>query len=311
MKIFSKLRWYWDNHPQLTALAIGALTFLATAALSDVVGSLFSGWLTKVLIPWMKLSVSVTNFLLMIGALVFLAVGVLVTNFVIKQKTDYERPTISTHNALGLAASYYQLSSFYRLTKKIDDLLRESLENGADEKALENFVDQFYISIFQHFGVNVLKGGGILLPHIVDTDWLHFWRSAPDTVLSKKHFYIGAKKSREFNKLRGSSGRVYTENKPRVIRIINREKGIANDPDFRYFDSDHKRAEIPYSAFLAIPIHFREKVVGVLTVESNEPDTFTDENIEYFQTLVDKVGDALVFHGKIVIDSADRMEIIK
>lgn len=306
MKILSKLRWYWDNHPRLMGLAVGALTFIATAALSDIVGSLFSGWFTEIFIPWMKLRVSVTNFSLIIGAIFFLVFGIAVTNLVIKQKTDLDKPTISTLNAFGLAASYYQLNSFFTLTRKIDGLLQKSLTNGANEKELENFVDQFFISTFQHFGVNVLKGGGILLPNIVEADWIHFWRSAPDTVLSKKHFYIGAKSSKEFNKLRGSSGRVFTENKQRIIKITSREKGVANDPDFRYFESDHKRAEIPYSAFLSSPIHYQEKVIGVLTIESNEHDTFTPENMGYFQILVDKVGDALVLHGKVVINSDEK-----
>jgi len=298
---FSRFKRYWKDHPGLTGLIFGVIGFVATAALSELIGGIISGWLVDVLYPWLIRSTSTANWLLFVGFVITLgAVALLTIRLIIPSIQSNTAPTISTRNAFVLASSYYKLESYLQLLHKVDDLLRQSLVKGRNEESLREFIDKFYITVFRQYGIDKLMGGDILLIDEESSNWLFGWHAAPGKPGTNKRFFIGPENQRDETKPRGTSGMVFLENKPRIVQIFDRQRGITDDPDFHYFNQEEdQRAAIPESSFVSIPMHWRDNVIGVITLHSNQLNTFSQDDLPHFQHMADKVGDALALHGRI------------
>lgn len=160
-------------------------------------------------------------------------------------------------------------------------------------------IDKFFLAVFNYLGNEEILGGAIILPDEKEPDWLSFWRMSPDQPLSPKRFFIGKaeENSKEFH-LRGGAGTVYLTNNYKIIKITDRKSGTSDETSFRKFNIE--RPETPYLSFILLPIRWKNKVVGVLTIEGKKQDTFDFENITWLQELADILGTILFIFGKVV-----------
>ena len=96
---------------------------------------------------------------------------------------------------------------------------------------------------------------------------------------------------------RGSAGTVFLNDKSRIIKIKDAKLGISDDPSFYKFDI--KRPKTPYLSFILFPIHWKKNVIGVLTIEGKEQDTFDFENPIWLQGIADLLGTILFLFKKV------------
>jgi GAF domain-containing protein len=80
----------------------------------------------------------------------------------------------------------------------------------------------------------------------------------------------------------GIVGFVASEKKPRIALDVGK--------DAVYFDNP----ELPLTrSEVALPLLAREKVIGILDIQSTEPEVFTQSDIEIFQTMADQIAVAI------------------
>ena len=298
--ILFHIQWYWENHPKSFGVIIGIITFLLTAILSGIIENIAAGWFTAVFIPWVRARNDVSHFTIGLMVISAFVTGGILSVLLCRCQSERESfDKLLVANVLSVAADHYRRSSYLDILREIDNLFRASWGSTAHPDPLSDFIDKFYITIFRYLGIDDIGGGGVLLPCSEDKEWLCFWYAAPDTVLSSKRFYIGTSDNERNKFPRGVAGKVFIEDRPRIVKIIDRAKGKTDDPDFHFFEVEHRRAAIPYASFVALPIHWQREVIGVLTIESSKTDTFVSSDLPFLQDLANKVGDAIVFHGKI------------
>ena len=144
-----------------------------------------------------------------------------------------------------------------------------------------------------HLGDVVGKLFKIIFPDDNDKDILRFWFMSPDQPLSPKRFNIG--KTEKDDLPRGTAGKVFLSQKPHIVRIIDREKGLADDSSFHNFGLD--RPITPYASFMALPIIWNNKSIGVLSIESQKRDGFSDEDTPFLEEIAKAIAGLLVNFG--------------
>jgi hypothetical protein len=249
-----------------------------------------------VFIPWLKESTLVLNWLLVLMAIIFILV-IIVTHRLSKADSWLDPKDVRT---LKYAAEYLHYKGFLELLKNIDNEIRQLLskEKKVEEVDLKNFIDGFFIRMFEFFGVDDVRTGVIFRPKEDDTDWLVGWKASPGHYLTEKKFYIG--QNRENIKDRGSAGEAFVKNIPQKYNIINPLTGDADDPIKKRFPGyEKKRGGANYLSSINLPIRWNKRVVGILAIDSKKRNFFTDEDIEMIQIIADRIGDALYLHQEL------------
>lgn len=80
----------------------------------------------------------------------------------------------------------------------------------------------------------------------------------------------------------GIVGYVAAQKKPRIALDVGAEAVFFNNPDLPLTRSE-----------VAIPLMIRNKILGVLDIQSDKPQAFSHDNIDVFQTLADQIAIAI------------------
>jgi signal transduction protein with GAF and PtsI domain/anti-sigma regulatory factor (Ser/Thr protein kinase) len=92
----------------------------------------------------------------------------------------------------------------------------------------------------------------------------------------------------------GITGRVAEGGQPRVVKDVRRE------PRYHYTEI---AAQEGLQALLCVPLQVRERVIGVLNGYTDQPHTFTPQEIELFQTLANQTALAIE-NARLVVNTA-------
>lgn len=286
---------FWRDHPQWSGLITAIVSFILLQVLSGIISNSAYNWFQKIFLPWSTKVATISNITLLTIVLVSIFIGVIgwfigkVTNIQTSKISPFEK-----NNYLRILHGIHS-ASYLELIFDINKQIQNNFDLTKNQTNLETLIDKFFLSLFDHFGTDIIQGGGILLPDEKSPDWLAFWRMSPDQPLSPKRFYIG--KDAEKNNSRGAAGTAYFQDNLKIIKIKDAKSGISNDPSFHKFEFE--RPITPYLSFIILPIHWKAKVVGVLTIEGKEQDTFDFEDISWLQGLTDILGTILYLFGKV------------
>jgi len=80
----------------------------------------------------------------------------------------------------------------------------------------------------------------------------------------------------------GIVGYVASEKKPRIALDVGKDAAFFDNPELPLTRSE-----------VALPLVAREKIIGVLDIQSTEPEAFTKSDIAIFQTLADQIAAAI------------------
>ncbi|MBK9924174.1 MAG: GAF domain-containing protein [Anaerolineales bacterium] len=181
---------------------------------------------------------------------------------------------------------------YWEMLSEINRICQRALDDKNGNR-IEDVVGKIFKSLFVYLDVKIFQGGAIMLPDEKDKDVLKFWFMSPDQPLSPKRFNIG--KVERIDLPRGTAGKVYLMQKPHIVKIVDREKGMADDTSFHNFGLD--RPITPYAAFMALPIIWNNKAIGVLSIESQKKDGFSDNDTSYLEEIAKAIAGLLVNYG--------------
>lgn len=181
---------------------------------------------------------------------------------------------------------------YWNMLSEINRICQKALDDKNDNR-IEDVFGKIFKSIFNHLDVEFFQGGAIILPDDTEKEILRFWFMSPDQPLSPKQFNVG--KAERNDVPRGTAGNVFISQKPHIVRIIDREKGFADDSSFHNFGLD--RPITPYASFIALPIIWNSKSIGVLSIESQRKDGFSDVDTPYLQEIARAIAALLVNFG--------------
>jgi hypothetical protein len=303
-KPWYKIKLWLRQHPILSAYIAGILTWIIVQALGGIVGnSAYDYWIREWL-PWLKKQATINN-------LTFIGVSTmaLITGFVLSRLYSIRSPINNNNLSISDLSTYLkwarnqELIAYQKIMDKINQNFQASLFSGCTETELNDLIDKYFLTIFHYLNPEIVNGGGILLIDAQNPDWLYFWRMGPDQSESPKRFFIGPEGNVKGNKFpRGVAGFVFLQDKTQIVKILNRLNGDADNKMFHNFDMaklGHPRYVIPYNSFICLPVHFNFRVVGVLSLESQNSDTFDEESVKLLQPIADLLGTILYSHGKL------------
>jgi len=182
----------------------------------------------------------------------------------------------------------------WELRRRIEQIYQK----GRDDKSNVKIVmDRIFKTILTMFSVEDYTGGAIILPEKTDPTTLKFWYSSPDQQLSPKCFSVAKSGKKRYP--RGTAGTVFLDQKPRVVNIINRETGEADDKSFHNFGID--RPITPYVSFINLPLLWNRKSYGVLSLECQKKDGFSFNDFEFLQEISNRIGEILDYYQIISI----------
>jgi hypothetical protein len=295
---FQKVKLFWKNHPQWSSILLAVFSFVLLQIVSGVISSSAYNWFQSIFIPWSTKQILINNFILLAIIFVLLVMGI--AGWLIGKSSNTQIPQatlLEYNNQLRLLGNVHA-TSYLNLIIEINKQIQLGFETRSDSDTLEKLIDKFFLAVFDCLGNEAVLGGAIILPDIKSSDWLSFWRMSPDQPLSPKRFFIGkAKENSKDFQLRGAAGTVYLNNHHRIVKITDPKSGTSDDLSFHKFVLE--RPETPYLSFILLPIHWKKKVIGVLTIEGKERDTFDFENITWLQGLADILGTILWIFGKV------------
>lgn len=299
MKIyFQKIKRFWKNHPQWSSVLVAILSFILLQIASGVISNSAYTWFQVKFIPWSTKTIAINNLVLLVITFASAVIGVI--GWLIGKSTGTQSPQatlLEYNNHLRLLGSVHS-TSYLNIMIEINKQIQSGFELKSDPSTLEKLIDKFFLTIFNHLGVEAILGGAIILPDESSPDWLSFWRMSPDQPLSPKRFYIGKTQANTKNShLRGAAGTVYLSNQYKVVKITDAKSGTSDDSSFHNFNIE--RPKTPYLSFILLPIHWKDKVAGVLTIEGKDQDTFDFENITWLQGVADLLGTILFLFGKV------------
>jgi GAF domain-containing protein len=288
-----KIRYFFGSSKKISVRAAILIAFLspiiwelATGAAGNFIYDLYKGSVHPLLLMNIKFNYYELILLLLIIVALAISVAVLVKN---QRKRLFGIRELNEFTSLlweGRARLYWDMLSEINRTcqEAIDD------KNG---NRIEDVVGKIFKSIFLHLDVKIFLAGAIILPDDKDKDVLRFWFMSPDQSLSPKRFNVG--KAERDDLPRGTAGKVYLTQKPHIVRIIDREKGLADDTSFHNFGLD--RPITPYASFIALPIIWNNKSIGVLSIESQKKDGFSNDDTPYLEEIAKAIASLLVSFG--------------
>lgn len=289
---FLRIKRFWNDYPQWSSVLIAVFSFILLQVASGVISNSAYNWYQTNFIPWSTKVVTINNFILLIAIVSFLFIGI--TGWLIGKSTNIQTVQASLfeyNNYLRILRGIHAIS-YLKLMVEINKQIQLIFERNPNPSTLEKLIDKFFLAITDCLGSDSILGGAIILPDENAPDWLSFWRMSPDQPLSPKRFFIGKThaNSKDMH-LRGAAGTAYLNNQYRIVKIADAKLGVSDDPSFHKFDLE--RPKTPYLSFILLPIHWRDKVIGILTIEGKEQDTFDFENITWLQGIADLLGTIL------------------
>lgn len=280
-----------------TAALGGFVVYFVLRVIEEIIGNYGYETFKSVIHPTLKRSLY-TNYYSIIGiAIAVSLISLLIAHLYFRNVTQGFVPSLTTLNRFQNTLHSLRSKLFWEIGREISDNMQGTLQAG-DEAALDAFVNHYFMVIFKHLGVNTFCAGGVLLPDEDSPDTLSFWRMSPDQALSPKKFYIGQTRL-DGNLIhpRGTAGTVFREGAARIVRILNRETGEADDPTFHRFNID--RPLTPYASFISLPIKWDNQVVGVLSIECQDVDGFSSDDGTYLEETAKILGTVLFYFNKI------------
>lgn len=268
------------------AILITVVWELITGAGGNFVYELFKNSIHPLLLTRIKFNYYELLLLLLIIVVLAIYAAILIRN---QRKRLFGIRELNEFASLlgeGRARLYWDMLS------EINKICQEALDDISSNH-VEDVVGKIFKSIFRHLDVKIFQGGAIMLPDNKDKEILRFRFMSQDQSLSPKQFNIG--KAEKENLPRGTAGEVYLTQKPHIVRITDREKGLADDSSFHNFRLD--RSITPYASFIALPIIWNDKSIGVLSIESQIMDGFSDHDTLYLEEIAKVIAGLLVNYG--------------
>ncbi len=283
-----RILWNWIKDNRLISIAIlsSGSVFLA------ITSSFLFEWIRDSVLPWMSLSSTKNYIVIIVICTITAIIGILFGLVVAINSFKRYFKGQKVHNLNNIHT--LKLTLFWELMCEINKLIQSSIHNTSKE-ALEDIIDNYFYLIFENLGIDSIRGGAIFLVKPSDENFLYYWfGSKTKQGKSEKEFYIGEyTKDQKEKTPRGTTGKVFRNDKPIIINILDQKEGIADDPSYYKFD---KKPTSRYDSFVAIPIHWADSVIGVLSIESYEKYTFQNDDLPLLQSVTDRMGNILYHH---------------
>ncbi len=282
------------------ALVGSAVSWLIFVALGGVIEYYAVKIWNENIYPWLLKQAQINNLiLLLLGLTLFVSLLYLIR---IRQSKDiYDGIRISTISSIMMRLRDKDITKYQILMDNINKLIQENLSETTEEQ-LNSLTEDIYQTIFKTLGPAIIDGAGILLPDGKDPNWLYFWSMNASQKRSQKKFFIGPDGLVSVDNVRGIAGHVYREQKPDIVNIHDRSTGESDNPKYHIFDMSRlgpARFNIPYDSFICLPIHWKNRIVGVLSIESQKQRMFDEESKTNLQPVADQIGTILYLFGKI------------
>jgi len=255
-------------------IAMAALLFESRTSIYIAIGVTFAtvlglGWINTPVAEWARL----TALLFIVSAILVIGLHTFQEEFVkaqeiakesfeaiqaehstLEQRVE-ERTAILARKAEHLRATSY----IARQTAEVQDL-------ASLLKAVSHLVtDQFG---FYHTGIFLINETG-------DQAVLHAASSEGGARMIQRGYSMSVG-------TQGIVGYVAAQKRPRVVLDVGEDAVFFNNPDLPMTRSE-----------VALPLNIRNKVLGVLDIQSEKPQAFTVEDVDVFQTLADQVAIAI------------------
>ncbi|MCQ3936567.1 MAG: hypothetical protein DPW18_05915 [Chloroflexi bacterium] len=291
--LMDKFRYIFDSSKKVSVRTAIVIAFLITAAWELITGAagnfIYDLYIDSVH-PLLLMNIKFNYYELILLLLIIVVLSIYIVILVRNQRKRLfgirELNEFSSLLGEGRARLYWSMLS------EINKICQEAIDDK-NNNHVEEVIGKLFKAIFRHLDVKFFQGGAIILPDDKDKETLKFWFMSPDQPLSPKRFNIGKTEKNEVP--RGTAGKVFLTQKPHIVRIMDREKGLADDSSFHNFGLD--RPITPYASFIALPIIWNNKSIGVLSIESQTKDGFSEDDTPYLEEIAKAIAGLLVNYG--------------
>lgn len=265
-------------------------------AFVDSIGGYISLIYSNTMHPLLISNANLNYYQLIFISAIFFVIGLIIQKRIYINKLFFWS-LISNINNLDRYLGEFKKEIYLEMIRDVIQIQQKAIV-GNSAQCLNKFINSFFCIIFKYYGVNIVNSGGIILRDRNEPEFLSFWKMSQDQNISSKKFFIGKSiNTKHDKKYRGTAGTVYLEKKPRIVKIIDRKTGVADDSSFHNFNID--RPIVPYASFICLPIIWNEISVGVLSIESQEIDSFSKDDM-IFLVDVSKLLGEILFHYELI-----------
>ncbi len=286
-----RLKYFWMMNSQfLNKRFIATSVFFAIfiwgvyAGITGLIGNYFYNFFEKHFLPIASEGIEMNLFLFIIVLIMFFILGYFLKD---KMSNIFRNYGIGNHPEKSV-----------QIINKINKSLQFSIEDLGKNPDLDKLFNKFFMTIFDFLGPLHMFGGGIILRSPMNpTEYLKFWKAAPDENASKKEFYIGNETNTPDEKyIRGMAGEVFISGKSEIVNILNPITGESDNPKFNHYNLEKlgdPRPRYPYGSGINLPIKYRNITIGVVSLESRKIYTFSEDSKEWLQPIADFLGTIL------------------
>lgn len=184
----------------------------------------------------------------------------------------------------------------------LHDIIKEQhagLEGG-DRGALEKAVSKFFGILCDSTTLNHVHGGVIFSVDNKDPQWLVTTMFSAKKGRSAKKFFVGHQNGgAQEGSAPGAAGTAFLQNSPLIVRF-----GLKGRPDNRMYHQFHLKPTSTYRSFIVSPIRWKDKPIGVLSLESTIRNGFAEGEKIWYQLIADQLAVILYNIGKLDASAA-------